>query len=153
MIRYALSCSNGHDSESWFQSAAAFDRLRAAGMVACPECGATGMEKRLMAPQVQTARAAAARAGAEGAPAAVPPPSLGQPRDAREAALAELRRRIESESEYVGLAFAAEARAMHEGAEPARPIWGEARLDEARALIEDGIPVAPLPFRPRSQQN
>ena len=69
------------------------------------------------------------------------------------AALAELKRKVEAESTYVGPAFAAEARAIHDGTAPERPIYGEASGAEARALIEDGIPVAPLPFLPTSKAN
>ena len=67
--------------------------------------------------------------------------------------LEKLRRHVEANSDYVGLSFAAEARAMHEGRVPERAIHGEARPDEARRLLEDGIPVAPLPFRPTSKTN
>jgi hypothetical protein len=51
------------------------------------------------------------------------------------------------------MSFAAEARAMHLGEAPERPIHGEARLDEARALVDEGVPVAPLPFLPRNRTN
>jgi hypothetical protein len=64
-----------------------------------------------------------------------------------------MRRYIEENSDYVGADFATEARAMHEGNAPERAIHGEARLDEARALLEDGIPVAPLPFKPSRKIN
>lgn len=140
MIRYTLTCDGGHRFDSWFQSAEAHDKLHAAGMIACAVCGSTAVEKALMAPAVQT-------------PAPVPEGPLTQPAGVAEQMLADLRRRIEAESDYVGLSFAAEARAMHEGRAPERSIWGEARPDEARALIEDGIPVAPLPFIPKTRTN
>lgn len=149
MIRYALTCANDHGFESWFQSAEAFDRLAAAGHVACAVCGATEVAKTLMAPAVRPARKAEA-AGAETAPAARP---LSAPQTPAEEALAALRRRIEETSDYVGLNFAAEARAMHEGTIPERSIYGEARADEAKRLIEAGIPVAPLPFLPARKAN
>ena len=140
MIRYSLSCDQGHDFDSWFQSAAAYDRLAAAGHVACALCGSTTVDKALMAPAVRTA-------GETGtAPLATPHPEL-------EEKLAALRAHIEENSDYVGLSFAAEARAMHDGLIPERAIHGEARPDEARRLIEDGIPVAPLPFVPKRQAN
>jgi hypothetical protein len=138
MIRYALRCDSDHGFESWFGSAEAYDRLRAAGHVACPDCGSTTVEKALMAPSVAPSRMAEA---------------LGAPRDPREAALAELRRRVEENSEYVGLEFAAEARRIHDGEAPERSIYGEAKPDEARRLIEDGVPVAPLPFLPKARAN
>jgi hypothetical protein len=137
MIRYALRCDRDHGFDSWFGSAEAYDRLRAAGHVACPDCGSTAIDKALMAPNVTPSRAKA----------------LSAPQDPREAALAELRRRVEENSEYVGLEFATEARRIHEGEAPERSIYGEAKLDDARRLIEDGVPVAPLPFRPKARAN
>ncbi|RJL00495.1 DUF1178 family protein, partial [Paracoccus aestuarii] len=74
-------------------------------------------------------------------------------REGAEAALEALRRKVEESSDYVGLSFAEEARAMHDGTKPARAIHGEARPEEARRLIEDGVPVAPLPFLPRRRAN
>ncbi len=129
MIRFALRCAEGHQFDSWFASGAEYDRLQGAGLLACAVCGGAGVEKDLMAPQV--------RAGSS---------ELSAPSSAAEQALAELRRRIEASSENVGREFAAEARRIHEGLAPERPIIGEARPSEARALIEDGIPVAPLPW-------
>ncbi len=67
--------------------------------------------------------------------------------------MAALRAKIEASSEYVGLNFAAEARAIHDGDAPERAIYGEAKPDEAKRLIEDGIPVAPLPFIPVRKTN
>lgn len=143
MIRYALTCTNDHGFESWFQSAAAFDRLVAAGMVSCAICGSEKVAKTLMAPSVRPARKT-------GEPA---PKPLSTPQNPVEMALAAMRRKIEETSDYVGLNFAAEARAIHDGEAPERSIYGEARADEARQLIEDGVPVAPLPFLPARKAN
>ena len=143
MIRYSLRCTKAHDFESWFQSASGYDALLAAGQIACPICGDRGIEKTLMAPAVRPARAAG---GAN-------TPSLTEPQSDVEAALAEMRRQVEANSEYVGLNFVAEARRMHEGSIDPRAIYGEAKAEEARALIEDGIPVAPLPFMPARKAN
>jgi len=157
MIRYSLRCRSGHDFESWFRSAEAFDTLRSGGHVVCPECGASQVEKALMAPQVRPARRNAAVAPPP--PASSPAPEGGAaapltaPASEREARLAALRREIESKSEYVGLKFAAEARRIHSGDAPERSIYGEARPEEARALLEEGVPVAPLPFLPARKAN
>lgn len=151
MIRYALRCRSGHDFESWFRSAEAYDTLRAAGHVACPECGVSEVEKALMAPQVRPARRKAA--AAPPAPAEAPAAPLSAPASEREARLAALRREIEAKSEYVGMQFAAEARRIHAGDAPERSIHGEARIEEARALVEEGVPVAPLPFLPARKAN
>lgn len=143
MIHYALSCDKGHAFDSWFQSAEGFERLRTAGMVACSVCGSSTIAKSLMAPAVRPARKAAA-------PVERP---LAAPATEVETALAALRRQVEENSEYVGLNFAAEARAIHDGDSPERSIYGEARVEEARRLIEDGISVAPLPFLPQRKAN
>lgn len=143
MIRYALQCSKDHSFESWFQSASAYDALLVAGHIGCPSCGDTAIAKALMAPNVRPAR----MAGTGGKP------SLSEPANEVEAALQEMRRQVEANSDYVGMNFAAEARRMHEGSIDERSIYGEAKLEEARALIEDGIPVAPLPFMPPRKAN
>ncbi|HRM74470.1 MAG TPA: DUF1178 family protein [Paracoccus sp. (in: a-proteobacteria)] len=143
MIRYSLHCDQGHDFDGWFRSSDGFESLRAAGQVSCAICGSVRVEKALMAPRV-------AHGGDQAGKDA---PDLHSPRDDREAALDKLRRHVEENSDYVGMSFAAEARAMHEGAAPERAIHGEARLEDARKLIEDGIPVAPLPFRARQRAN
>jgi hypothetical protein len=136
MIRYALRCENAHSFESWFGSSADFDRLQAGGLVACAVCGSSAVVKELMAPSVATAAAAAER-------------PLSAPASPAEQALTELRRKIEAESEDVGREFAREARRIHDGDAPARPIIGEARPAEAKALLDDGIAVAPLPWSSR----
>ncbi|MFN4153099.1 MAG: DUF1178 family protein [Paracoccaceae bacterium] len=147
MIRYSLKCPQAHEFDSWFQSAASYDSLQAAGHVSCPVCGATGVEKLLMAPALRPARAA-------GSPAPTPnAPGLSQPVTGKEQALAALRAQVEANSEYVGMNFVTEARAMHDGIAPERAIYGEAKPEEAKKLIEDGVPVAPLPFLPRRKTN
>lgn len=138
MIRYALRCDKGHDFEGWFRSSEAFDATRAAGHVACTQCGSVAVQKSLMAPSVA-------------APSRAEPPV--NPVNPVEAAIQALRREIEAKSDYVGLKFVDEARAIHEGRAPGRAIHGEARPEEARKLLEDGVPVAPLPFIPRRQTN
>lgn len=88
-----------------------------------------------------------------GGDVAQPSPALHQPMSEMEYALAQMRAVIEQHSDYVGLNFAAEARAMHLGDLPSRPIFGEAKIEDAKALLDDGIPVAPLPFLPRPKVN
>ncbi len=145
MINYRLHCPDNHQFDSWFQSAAAYDALLSAGRLACPVCASPNVEKAMMAPAVRPARAKG------DADAAKSP--LQTPANESEAALAALRREVEQNSDYVGLNFVSEARAMHDGDTPKRAIYGEARIDEARKLLEDGVPVAPLPFIPRNKVN
>lgn len=148
MIRYALRCENSHDFDGWFRSSEGFEGLRAAGQVVCAQCGSTRIEKALMAPSVPRDAA-----GEAPSPATPQSPALSRPRNPTEAALERLRRHVEANSDYVGVSFADEARAIHEGRAPHRAIHGEARPDDARKLIEDGVPVAPLPFIPRQKAN
>lgn len=150
MISFALRCQSGHSFDSWFNSAAGFETLLAGGHLSCPTCGSAEVAKALMAPAVRPARKAAS-APAEVAPS--PPAALSAPRSELEQALAALRREVEKNSEYVGMNFAAEARRIHDGDAPERSIYGEARPEEARKLLEDGVPVAPLPFVPPRKTN
>ncbi|ASM72946.1 MULTISPECIES: DUF1178 family protein [Roseobacteraceae] len=143
MIRYALKCDRGHAFESWFKSAEAFDALRTAGHLNCVECGSPDVQKAVMAPRVASTRdAPEANAAPENAKAA-----------AFEAALKQMRKEVEKNATYVGGNFVREARAMHLGDAPERAIYGEAKPAEAKALIEDGVPLMPLPFMPKSKVN
>ena len=175
MIQYSLKCDDGHRFDSWFQSAAAFDKLSASGLVSCAVCGTGSVEKAIMTPRVRPGRNAVSGRGepdvatpekVDAAQAAEPeqgaepfadkPSTVGalsQHANEAEKAIAELRRKVEDNSDYVGKDFVTQARAMHEGDAPGRAIHGEAKLDEAKALIEEGIPVLPLPFRPNRKTN
>jgi hypothetical protein len=157
MIRYALRCERDHAFESWFQSSSAFESQVKRKLVECPNCGSTKVEKAIMAPRV------VAKKGREVAPAAPPPPvpapaqevispgstslMMAQERELR-AKLKELRDHIVKNADDVGERFPTEARKMHYGETEHRPIYGEASLDEARELIEEGIEVAPIPVLP-----
>lgn len=133
MIRYALKCREGHVFDSWFQSASAFDTLVKAGHVNCSVCGSGDVEKSLMTPRV----------GADNARSDVATPA--------QLALAKMREEVEKNATYVGSEFVQKARDMHEGTAPETSIYGEASLTEAKALIEEGVPVVPLPFKPKQK--
>ncbi|WFE76087.1 DUF1178 family protein [Roseinatronobacter sp. S2] len=152
MIKFSLRCAQGHGFESWFQSGAAFDSLKTRELVACPVCGDTAVEKALMAPAVAQ--------GQPPAQSAQPATDTGHSREHSPehrpelaAKLRELRAHIEAHSDYVGDNFASQARAMYLGDIPDRPIYGEARPQEAKALLDDGVPVVPLPFMPTRKAN
>ena len=147
MISYTLKCENDHRFNSWFQSAVAFDKLLSAGLVSCPKCETTTVEKAIMAPRVSTAR----KAGK--APDEAPENPLTTPQSDEERAIATLKEKVESSSEYVGMEFATQARAIHDGDAPERPIYGEAKPEDALKLLQDGVPVAPLPFAPKRKIN
>lgn len=150
MIRFALKCANGHGFESWFASSEKFADLVSAGHVTCPECDSARISKDLMAPPVRASRKKAVKDRAHDDA----PTSMAAGTDPEIAdAIRKLKAHVEQNSDYVGDRFVKEARAMHEGAMPQRSIHGEARSDEARKLIEDGVPALPLPFIPRQRTN
>lgn len=142
MIRYDLKCADGHVFEAWFASSAAFDEQADRGLVACAVCGSTKVEKSLMAPRVPKKGNANDEKAEKPMMSAPVPPEVAQK-------LAALRKEVEANSDYVGKDFAAEARKIHLGESEARSIWGEASKEDAKSLVEDGVPVAPLPFMPK----
>ena len=157
MIRYALACEAGHEFESWFPSGASFDAQAERGLVACPVCDSPEVTKQLMAPSLGRKGGAAKAAESPDAPAAEPPSPSSVPQQVavmsdREAALRAMlravREHVTKSADYVGPAFAAEARKMHYGETEHRSIYGEADAAEARALVEEGIEVHPLPLGP-----
>lgn len=160
MIRYMLKCDQDHQFESWFRSADAFDTLCAQAQVSCPLCGSQKVTKAMMAPTVSTTRATGTEPSEPLATAPVQPtpqaaalaPDQPTPEQI-ERAMAKLRAEVEQNSDYVGVEFADEARKIHTGDAPARAIYGEANFEEAKALLEDGVPVLPLPFLPKRKMN
>lgn len=149
MISFSLKCEKGHRFDSWFASAEAFDRLEKTGHLVCAVCGDPSVSKAVMAPSVRPARKAATP------PVPVPATSeKTKPSPEQIAtAMAEIRKNVEENSDYVGGSFASEARAIHDGDAPERAIYGEAKIEDARSLIEDGVAVTPLPFIPRRKTN
>lgn len=138
MIRYSLGCDNGHEFEGWFSESADFDRQVASGFLTCPTCGSANVSKMLMAPSVSTARTKEALT------------TLAMDA-ARKQAIDKLREAvatIKANAEDVGGKFPEEARKIHYGEADARGIIGQATMDEARALVEEGIDIAPLPMLP-----
>jgi hypothetical protein len=176
MIRYTLRCDRSHSFESWFQSSSAYDSQVRRKLVSCPACGSVKVEKAIMAPQIvgrkgrgRAAEPAANEASASEASASESvaggtlaetaaqvqdspstPLLMAQERELR-AKLKELRDHIVNNADNVGERFPNEARKMHYGDIEHRPIFGEASPAEAKALIEEGIDVAPLPVLPEDR--
>jgi hypothetical protein len=157
MIRYTLRCERDHGFESWFQSSSAYDSQVRRKLVTCPVCNSTKVEKAIMAPQIvsKKGREAPVPAPVAALPAEAPatestPLLMAQERELR-AKLKELRDHIVKNADNVGERFPNEARKMHYGDIEHRPIYGEASPDEARALIEEGVEVAPLPVLPEDR--
>jgi len=139
VIRYALACAHEHTFEGWFGASGDFDDQASRGLLTCPVCGTAEVRKQIMAPAVAGTK--------RNSPDVTP-----QTRQMMMEALGEVRRHVEENFDYVGDSFAREARAIHEGRSEVREIYGEATSDEARKLVEDGIPVAALPDLPPAKR-
>jgi hypothetical protein len=156
MIRYNLRCDRGHSFESWFQSSSAYESQEKRKLVNCPACGSAKVERAIMSPQIVSKKgrdkppSPAEAADAPSTEVATPtstPLLMAQERELR-VKLKELRDHITKNADNVGERFPNEARKMHYGDIEHRPIYGEASPDEARALIDEGVEVSPLPVLP-----
>lgn len=136
MIRYALLCEHQHEFEGWFGASADFDDQQARGLIECPVCGSKAVSKAIMAPAVAGTR----RRSQDQTPA--------QTQAMMMEAMGRIRRHVEDNFDDVGDSFASEARAIHEGRSEDRGIYGHATSQEVRDLVEDGVPVAPMPPEP-----
>jgi hypothetical protein len=132
MIRYALVCDRDHEFEGWFGSSQDYDDQVARGLLECPSCCSLIVRKQIMAPAVS---------GTKKREVSAEP----HPRQMMMEAMRRVRRHVEENFDNVGDSFATEARAIHEGKAEDRGIYGQATADEVKGLIDDGVPVAPLP--------
>lgn len=124
MIVFDLQCRDGGETfEAWFRSNADYEEQRAGGLVQCPFCQSANVEKAPMAPQVP-------RKGADTAIARV----------------AAMQAEMLKDSRWVGDEFSDTARAMHSGDIAPAQVHGSATIEQAKSLVDDGIPVAPLPL-------
>lgn len=137
MIRFSLVCEQEHEFEAWFRSNDDFETQKKRGFVDCPTCGSHRVEKALMAPAVSTGRK---REKIELA--------MGEEQRNALAELKALARKVRENADYVGDKFAEEARKIHFGEIEPRGIYGEATLDEAKSLAEDGVGFMPIPVFP-----
>ncbi|MEJ1969823.1 MAG: DUF1178 family protein [Rhizomicrobium sp.] len=128
MIVYNLRCRNAHEFEGWFRDSAAFDAQAKSGKITCPVCDSRKVEKAIMAPAVAGAKKSTAT----------------EARQLRQF-MTGLRRYVQENADYVGPSFAEEARKIHYGEAEHRHIYGEATVEEAKELVEEGVDVAPLP--------
>ena len=124
MIVYDLQCGDGCGAfEAWFRSSADYDEQRAGGLVQCPVCQSAAVDKAPMAPRLP-------RKGGENPLAK----------------LAALQTEMLKNSKWVGNEFTDTARAIHSGEIEPAIVHGNATIEQAKSLVEDGVPVAPLPL-------
>lgn len=145
MIVYDLSCDSGHRFEGWFGSSGDYAEQRELGLVACPQCGSGAVDKAPMAPAVQRKGNRLPIVAGEPKQAMTRGPMPPEVAAALQN-LAEAQAKALKDSKWVGDRFAEQSRAMHYGERPPETIHGQATPDEALALFEEGVPVAPLPF-------
>jgi hypothetical protein len=133
VIVFDLQCRDGGETfEAWFRSTADYEQQLGAGLVECPYCQSANVEKAPMAPRV---------------------PRKGS--DNPIARIAAMQAEMLKDSRWVGDKFAETARAMHSGEIEREQVHGQATLEQAKSLVDDGVPVAPLPLpvTPPSQVN
>lgn len=124
MIVFDLQCRDGGETfEAWFRSSADYEEQREQGLVQCPFCQSGNVAKAPMAPRV-------------------PRKGGGNPL----ARLADIQAEMLKDSRWVGDDFADTARAMHSGEIERETVHGQTSLQEARSLVDEGVPVAPLPL-------
>ncbi len=149
MIKYALVCEAGHGFESWFRSSEDYEKQRKRSLVTCPVCDSTKVAKQIMKPSVARADKAGARAELPAAPSTV---AMMSPQEQfLRAKLKELRDHVVKNADYVGEKFPELARQMHYDEIEHRSIYGEAKPEEVKELIEEGVAVQPLPVLPEEK--
>lgn len=151
MIVFDLSCGQGHRFEGWFGSSDDFASQKTRGLLSCPQCGDGAVEKAPMAPAVPRKGNQRSDVSVPGLGAAAPMQQMSNapvPPEVQQALakLAEAQARALKDSKWVGSRFAEDARAMHYGEIDPVPIHGEASLEDAKRLLDEGVEIAPLPF-------
>ena len=133
MIRYTLTCNNGHQFDSWFSDSGSFEKLKKKGHLECAICSSKKVEKSLMAPRITSSNDEKKK-------------TLISKQSALEKEIKALKKKIKTTATDVGENFPTEARAMHYGEKEEKPIIGKTSVDEARDLAEEGIPFITLPW-------
>ena len=144
MILFQLKCEHDHEFEGWFKDGATYEAQAANGDLVCPVCGTSNVGKALMAPRLRTSRQKEDAAEKQRQKLVA---------EATQAAIAELRKQVESNCENVGKKFAEEARKIHYGETDKRGIYGEASLKETAELVDEGIDVMALPWDDETKKN
>ena len=156
MIHYQLQCRQAHGFDGWFKDSASFEKQAKRGLIECPECGGTEIDRALMAPALAKRDVTPIAVEAPAAPAQ--PPAVAAPAKVAGgrlpaqmlAALQRMRAEVEKNCDYVGPDFADQARAMHRGEIEPKGIYGESTEEQAESLAEEGVAVAKIPWVPRA---
>jgi hypothetical protein len=134
MIKYSLICSEKHEFEVWFSNSSDYDAQKSKLLISCPYCSSTKIEKGIMAPNIASSRKREKTA-------------MEKNRNLSDlnSVIGKLRQHIKEKFEYVGDKFPEEARAIYYGEKEERKIYGEASLDEAINLQDEGISLSAIP--------
>ena len=157
MIKYTLVCDASHEFESWFPGSESYEEQARRGFVECPLCQSTKVSKAIMAPHVarKDRDAVPALASVPAVPAVASPAQpvalLDEKQQHLRAMIRDLHEKIVASSDDVGTSFPEEARKMHDGETPLRSSRGKASFEEARSLLDEGIPVMPIPDLPEER--
>jgi hypothetical protein len=146
---FDLQCESGHVFEGWFASSDSYDSQRASGLLVCPMCNSTRVERKLSASRINTGHARRAAPSEQDAPATASTAAVAAPAGQQLAQLqAEMMRQVRgiiNGAENVGDRFTDEARRMHDGETKERAIRGTATQEQRESLARDGIAVMPIP--------
>ncbi len=126
MIKYNLICAQGHEFEAWFDNIASFEKQQKQTLLSCPFCDDTTISRAIMAPSIGKK-------------------SNQHHTDKAMHVMQKIKQHVQTHFDYVGDGFAEEARAIHYGEKQKRDIYGEASIEDTKELIDEGVPVAPLP--------
>jgi len=148
MIKFSLVCDAGHTFESWFDSGAGYEAQARRKLIACPECNSPNVSKAIMSPAVHGTQSGRMSVASSDAESKVPVALLDERQQKLRVLARQLRSEIEKNSADVGAEFPKLARAIHDGEAPERSIRGQASIEEARALLDDGIAILPVPTLP-----
>lgn len=164
MIKFSLHCDAGHEFEGWFSGNDEFDDQKARGLITCPLCDSAQVSKSLMAPSVSTSRKKQANLAQDAANNGndVHSSGVSQPAPSTLASVPalppemvekfrELREHVKANSEDVGDKFSEEARKIHYGESEKRGIYGQAKPEEVKELVEEGVEIVPLPSLPEDK--
>jgi len=145
LILYTLHCAEGHEFQSWFRDSGAYDAQAEQGLIACPHCHSVHISKSVMAPSIRRARRPRPNSERKDADGPREVAFLDEQHASLRAMIRELREKIIDAADDVGEKFPEEARRMQDGEAQQRAIRGRASLEEARALLDEGIEIFPIP--------
>lgn len=162
MLVVDLHCEHGHVFEGWFASADDLAGQQARGLVSCPVCASTQVERRPSASRLNVSSLKAAKADVPvaqpverrhastptAAQAQVPQavPDAAPSVEALQAMYLQAVRHVLQHTEDVGEGFVKEVRNIHRGDAPQRAVRGQADQQEVAELREEGIDVVSMPI-------